>query len=290
LCKKLLNHLYGKFGQRNEDWVLVGKEPKPVDYVEVEIDAQTGKRHTIRCISGQVYRTENPVEGYNSFAGISAEVTGNARMILWQFIEKAGRENVFYTDTDSLLVNKVGRDRLADDISQTVLGKLKLAQRTTKAVLHNVKDYRLGRRVKIKGISRTAKKVGEGNYITYQQQGIRGALHNGDINTMTWRRVPKTLHRIYEKGVVGQDNSVYPPIMLHELDRNWLDYEVMYDKYGDTATHRGKYLGDIIYAPKPVIDLADHGDEDYSLADRQQMMQDDLDTRRAGEAIYQRGR
>jgi len=290
LCKKLLNHLYGKFGQRNEEWVFIGEEPKPVDYVEVEIDAQTGKRYTVRCIAGQICRTDNSVEGYNSFTAISSEVTANARMLLWEFIEKAGPENVFYTDTDSLLVNKAGRDNLAGDISRTELGKLKLVQRTSKAVLHNVKDYQLGRKVKIKGISRTAEKVSEGSYITYQQQGVRAALHNNNINTMTWRRVPKTLHRIYEKAIVDQYRHVYPLIMLHEFDRNWLDYETMYNKYGDSACYREKYLGSIIGAPSPFIDLADHGDEDYSPAERRQMVLDDLETRRAGEAIYQRGR
>ncbi|MBA7571566.1 hypothetical protein ES708_13331 [subsurface metagenome] len=290
LCKKLLNHLYGKFGQRNEEWVFIGKEPKPLDYVEVEIDAQTGKRYTVRCIAGQVCRTDKSVEGYNSFTAISAEVTANARMMLWDFIEKAGPENVFYTDTDSLLVNKTGYDRLAGDRSQTILGKLKLVQKTSKVVLHNVKDYQLGRKVKIKGISRTAEKVSDNEYITYQQQGVRTALHNKNANAMTWRRVPKTLRRIYVKGVADQDRHVYPLIMLHEFDTNWLDYEAMYDKYGESALYGEKYLGDIVFAPRPVIDLGDHGDEDYSPADRRQMVIDDLETRRAGEAIYQRGR
>jgi len=290
LCKKLLNHLYGKFGQRNEDWVFIGKEPKPVDYVEVEIDAQTGKRYTVRCIAGQVCRTDKAAEGYNSFAAISSEVTANARMLLWDFIEKAGPENVFYTDTDSLLVNKTGRDNLAADISQTALGKLKLVQRTSKAVLHNVKDYQLGRKVKIKGISRTAEKVSEGSYITYQQQGVRAALHNENVNTMTWRRVPKTLHRIYEKAVVGLDQHVHPLIMLYEFDRNWLDYEAMCERYGESARYREKSLASIVWASEPFIDLADHGLEDYSPAERQQMILDDLEIRRAGEAIYQRGR
>lgn len=290
LCKKLLNHLYGKFGQRNEEWVFVRTEPEPVDYVEVEIDAQTGRRYTVRCISGQVCETRGTVEGYNSFTAIASEVTANARMVLWDFIEKAGRENVFYCDTDSLLVNKIGRDRLAGDIDRLALGKLKLVQKTSKVVLHNVKDYQLGRRVKIKGISKTAEKVSDNEYITYQQQGVRAALHNENVNAMTWRRVPKTLRRIYVKAIVDQDRHVYPLILLHEFDSNWLDYEAMYDKYGESALYGDKYLGDIVFAPRPVIDLADHGLEDYSPAERRQKVIDDLETRRAGESIYQRGR
>ena len=278
LCKKLLNHLYGKFGQRNEDWVFIGKEPKPVDYVEVEIDAQTGKRYTVRCIAGQVCRTDKSVEGYNSFAAISAEVTANARMLLWEFIEKAGPENVFYTDTDSLLVNKTGRDNLAADISQTALGKLKLAQKATKAVLHNVKDYQLGRKVKIKGISKTAKKVSEGNYITYQQQGVRAALHNENINTMTWRRVPKMLHRIYEKGVVCENGRVAPLILFHQNGKNYPDYKAMFKCYGEAATYRGITLRYIMRARQLAIETGAFALEGYSPAELQLPLFDDLET------------
>lgn len=288
LCKRLLNHLYGKFGQRNEEWVFVRTEPEPVDYVEVEIDAQTGRRYTVRCISGQVSETRGTVEGYNSFAAISSEVTANARLVLWDFIEKAGRENVFYTDTDSLLVNKAGFDRLHGDIDRLTIGKLKLVQRSSSVILHNVKDYRIGRRTKIKGISRTAKKVSADEFVTYQQQGIRAALHNKNVNTMTWRRVPKKLSRIYEKAIVLHDELVYPLIMCYEFDRNWLDYEAMLARYGDNACYRDRYLVDIMRQPTQAMVFSESGPEDYTPAERRQVVIDDLKARRAGELIYQR--
>ncbi|MBA7642100.1 hypothetical protein ES703_49786 [subsurface metagenome] len=288
LCKKLLNHLYGKFGQHNEEWVFVRKEPEPVDYVEVEIDAQTGKRYVVRCISGQVTKTQGLVEGYHSFAAISSEVTANARLMLWDTIEKAGRENVFYCDTDSVLVNKTGYTRLKGDIDRIELGKLKLVQKTQYITLHNVKDYKLGRRTKIKGISKTAKKVSSDEFITYQQQGIRSALRNKNINTMTWKRVPKKLTRLYEKGIVTHDTKVSPILMMHDFDTNWLDYENMSMLYGEYATHRGKYLDDIMNSTR-VVDVSDVTHlEDYYPADQRQKVIDDQDARRAGKMIYQK--
>jgi hypothetical protein len=78
--------------------------------------------------------------------------------------------------------------------------------------------------------------------------------------------------------------------MLYEFDRNWLDYEAMFSRYGEGARYREKTLASIVWASEPFIDMGDHGDEDYSPAERRQMVIDDLETRRAGEAIYQRGR
>ncbi|MBA7592011.1 hypothetical protein ES708_34182 [subsurface metagenome] len=211
-------------------------------------------------------------------------------MMLWDIIELAGRENVYYCDTDSLIVNRRGSERCSGLVHRSELGKLKLVQKTRRVVLHNVKDYKLAGKVKIKGISKTAKKVGKNEYITFQQQGIRTGLRNKQVNTVTWRRVPKKLSRLYEKGIVEFDEHVYPLIMLYSVGENWLDFEAMLDVYGTSATYRGRYLDDIMKRTLTVRDFAETSLEDYSPADRQQRAADNLAARRAGEMIYQRGR
>ncbi|GAI39892.1 unnamed protein product, partial [marine sediment metagenome] len=223
----------------------------------------------------KVAETRGMVEGYNSFAAISSEVTANARMMLWEFIEIAGRENVYYCDTDSLLVNQSGYERCAGIMHKTELGKLKLVQRSSKVTLRNVKDYTIGDKTKIKGISKLAKKVSDSEYITYQQVGVRSGMRNRNVNTMTWRRVPKKLKRIYEKGVVKHDELVYPLIMTYSLDENWLDYEGMLARYGEYATYQGHYIADIINGSTCYPDYAEASPEDYSAGDRRQQVIDD---------------
>ena len=288
LCKLMLNSLYGKFGQRNEEWVFVREEPEMVDYVEFEIDAQTGRRYVVRCIAGQVSETRGKVEGYNSFAAISAEVTANARMMLLDFIEAAGQQNVYYCDTDSLLVNQSGYDRLAESLHNTELGKLKLVEKAQLVTLHNVKDYVITGKTKIKGISKTAKKVSENEYITYQQQGVKASLHNKTANAMTWKRVPKKLHRIYEKGIVVNDQGVFPLILKYDFDSNWLDYEAMLDEYGSDATHRGRYLEALMRGRQFDVTAGADVWGDYSPADRIAAQIDNLEARRTGTMVYQR--
>lgn len=290
LCKYILNKLYGKFGQRNEEWQFVGTEPSPVDYVITEIDAQTGKRYTIRCIAGQICKTHQSVEGYNSFAAISSEVTANARLLLWGLMERAGRGNVYYCDTDSLILDCRGSEGVSDSVHRSELGKLKLVKRSSDITLHNVKDYVISGKVKIKGISKTAKKVADDEYITYQQQGVRSGLHNQAVNSMVWRKVPKKLRRLYEKGIVVHDTEVYPLILDYAFETNWTDYRAMREKYGEYATYRGKYLDDIMKWTTSECETPESSLEDYSPDDRLAIKGDLQEQRRAGTMIYQRGR
>ena len=106
---------------------------------------------------------------------------------------------------------------------------------------------------------------------------------------MTWRRVPKHLTRVYEKGILLHYESVYPLILDHEFDSNWLDYEAMFERYGEFATYREHYLEHYMWGPKTVIDYAGASYEDYSPTDRRQKVIDDLERRRRGEMLYQRG-
>ena len=52
------------------------------------------------------------VEPPNCCPAISATMTAYGRMLLWQIISIAGRDNIIYCDTDGILVNYAGRMRL----------------------------------------------------------------------------------------------------------------------------------------------------------------------------------
>ncbi|GAJ04864.1 unnamed protein product [marine sediment metagenome] len=179
---------------------------------------------------------------------------------------------------------------LADSLHNTDLGKIKLVEKSSQVTLHNVKDYIITGKAKIKGIPKSAEKVSEDEFITHQQVGVRAGLRAKNVNTMTWRQVRKRLRRVYEKGVIKHWTEVYPLILDYDHDRNWLDYEAMLERYGEFATCHGKYIDDIMnpYSAGALADMSDL--ESRSPADRRQIEIDDLEARRSGEMIYQRGK
>jgi len=208
--KLMLNSLYGKFGQKSVGWEKIGEcDPSKEGYEKV-YDVVTGKRYLIRYHNGIIEQTKDPEESFNSFPAIAAHVTAYARMYLFSLMEKAGLDNVFYTDTDSLITNRVGYDKLQDMVDSKELGKLKLEAETNYLEIYGPKDYTFGDKVKVKGIRASAEKVQPGVYIQEKWCGFSSRVREGKLNTYIVKKQQKTLRRRYTKGKVGRDGRVMP--------------------------------------------------------------------------------
>lgn len=208
--KIMMNSLYGKFGQRSGKEEILGYDDDPRLYVETEIDLDTGKRYRIRHIAGLILSRSLDEEGRDSHPAISAHVTAYARMLLWNLIEQAGRDNVYYTDTDSLHVNAMGLAQLDNLISDTLLGALKVEKHITRAVYFGPKDYRLDGTRTMKGIRANATKIAPATYRQESWQSLRGACATQHIGGPLVRTVTKEYKRKYRKGTVLPDGRVLP--------------------------------------------------------------------------------
>jgi len=213
LCKYLLNSLYGKWGQKAENWVKIGVCPNEPDREELLFTCDSNKVMRLRYLLGEVFELKSYGESYNSFPAISSHVTAYGRMYLWSLMQLAGIGNYFYCDTDSLIVNDKGMDNLTPVLNDTKLGFMKHEETTHKLIIHGLKDYEKDSKIVIKGIRRNAVKIGDGVYKQEQWSSFKGLLHSGDINTYTVKTVTKHLTRKYTKGIVT-DSGVVEPISL----------------------------------------------------------------------------
>lgn len=208
LCKLFLNSLYGKFGQRNEHYVSVGKTNAD-DGVLSMIDFKTNKPVTIRAFGGKVEKSTGLEESFNSMVAISAHITSDARMRLWNYFKIAGRENVFYCDTDSMIVNVKGFENSKNYINKG-LGFLSIKEQSLHLVLRGAKDYEFGNDIVIKGIRKDALKNNDGSFTQTRFEGMSGALRKGRTNKMIISKVTKKLKREYNKGTVLPNGIVVP--------------------------------------------------------------------------------
>jgi len=208
--KLMLNSLYGKFGQKSVGWEKIGECDPSIEEYETVVDSGTGKRYTIRKHNGIIEQTKQPEESFNSFPAIAAHVTAYARMYLFSLIEMAGIENVFYTDTDSLITNRRGYENLKSMIDPKELGKLKLEARTDYLEIRGAKDYIFGDIVKVKGVRSCAVKVAANVFIQEKWCGFSTRLREGKLNTYIVKKQKKTLRREYAKGKIGERGRVMP--------------------------------------------------------------------------------
>ena len=210
LAKDLMNHLYGKWGQMGDNWEEIGTcDPSEIRIEEI-FDLDLGRTVQTRFLGGRIERLIDREESYNSFAAIAAHTTSYARVKLWGLIEKAGRENVLYCDTDSLFVNQAGYHRIEGEISPATLGKLKVEKQVEKLEVYGAKDYVLDGIVKLKGIRKNAQQISPGVYRQDQFPSFKAALRSPDPNVYRIKTIVKRLSRDYRKGTVLSTGVVVP--------------------------------------------------------------------------------
>ncbi len=224
LCKKMLNSLYGKFGQKAEIWEKIGDCPAEKDRVESCFYSGVCGVKQIRYLLGEIFELKGYEECFNSFPAIASEVSAYARLHLWRLMQQAGDGNYFYCDTDSLIINEVGLCKLNEQLDDTKLGSLKVVNTSTNIVIRGLKDYSIEEKQVIKGIRKNAIQISSGVYKQEQWPSFKGLLRKGEANTYTVKEVTKVLNRKYTKGDVNTDGSISPLLLGDEYDYSPLLY------------------------------------------------------------------
>ncbi len=210
LCKIFLNSFYGKFGQKGQVWETLrdAEEDDPPEWLDQEYEGGPVFKHRVRL--GVVQKLTRDEEARESFPTISGHVTAYARLYMWQLMKTAGLEHVYYTDTDSLIVDSVGRRFLDSYIDPSRLGALKVEKTATQAAFYGPKDYVFGTTRRTKGVRQDAREIERGvfeqiqfhSWDWHQKETEEGFIY---IDTVT-----KKLRREYKKGNVQDDGRVEP--------------------------------------------------------------------------------
>ncbi|MBA7635997.1 hypothetical protein ES703_43610 [subsurface metagenome] len=76
LCKKMLNSLYGKFGQKGENWSKIGDCPNEPDREELVFNMDGRRVTKLRYLLGELFIMTGHGECFDSFPAIAAHVSG----------------------------------------------------------------------------------------------------------------------------------------------------------------------------------------------------------------------
>jgi len=217
LCKYMMNSLYGKFGQKGENWNKIGECPNEPDREELVFNIGGRRVTKLRYLLGELFIMTGHGESFDSFPAIAAHVTAYARMYLWQLMQQTGYGNYFYCDTDSLIVNETGLCMLDDLMTPNQLGGLKIEQESQSIIIRGLKDYTFGEKNVIKGIRKNAIEISTGVYRQEQWPSFRGLLRSGEPDTYVVGSTVKHLSREYTKGVIESDGVVNPFIFADSV-------------------------------------------------------------------------
>jgi len=237
-CKLILNTQYGKWGQRQIDYHKVDIESKFIKEYHIVIllaikkfkeknpnfDFEKGiaylgcfvKEGELYIINGHFFLLKQTlINSKDSLVAIPSFITSYSRMLLIKYLKTAERENVYYCDTDSLFVNKIGYQKLLrnGDIDEFKLGKLKIEGKGN-ATFYNPKFYDFNEVRKCKGVKKDSVILLENNekvvYEVNLWQKFKSDLKLGYINEQIINTTTKTTNKIYDKGKIDEFNNVIP--------------------------------------------------------------------------------
>ena len=219
-CKIILNCLYGKFAQKEFIFEEIGTSDKfdIKSYLVYFIDKVEIYNH----IGNTIYRiSKTNNEGEYSFTAISSIITAYARMYLVDLILIAGSENVYYSDTDSLIVNEKGYNNLISFINKEI-GMLKIQGISEYTEILKPKWFLFDSKEKLKGIKKDAIKILEGSKgIVYKQDSwkrFKSSMREDKTDRQFIEIMFKIIQKKYDKGIVK--NGIVKPYEVNNYDSN----------------------------------------------------------------------
>ena len=213
-CKIILNSLYGKFGQTQTSYNI--SDNKNYDFSSSYIiDVLNDDKYLKMNLGNKSFEVlEEGKNSFDSFVAISSFVTAYARMYLIDMILQAKRKNVYYVDTDCLIVNQEGYDLLMPLINPTELGKLKLEEISMDTTIYRPKYYVFNNKEKCKGIKKTAKRLFEDDSILRIEQEqftrFKSSLRKSEFEKQTVYKMIKEINKVYDKGVITKNGDIEP--------------------------------------------------------------------------------
>lgn len=216
-AKLILNALYGKFGEKRSEELINVEDDRGLFFREPWKNADTGDSGIQWSAFGRFVREGGDREGPQSAPCIAAHVTDYGRIMLYKYMALVGLENVYYCDTDSLIIPTECVPLLKSVMHPTRLGALKVEGETDHLVIRGCKDYIFGTETRIKGIKSEHYENTDGSFTQTAFPGLYSLISAGITEHFPITLQCNELTHVYDKGVVQATGHVLPyPLTLEE--------------------------------------------------------------------------
>lgn len=210
IAKIFMNSLYGKFGQLKVFREIEQTTKDDLVWRMSGADTRTGERYQKIHWFGTTWCEYRSGECNHSNPAVAGAITASARMLLYSYILQAGKENVYYIDTDSIICNGIGAKNILSSVDNTKLGYLRFEGSTNYIDIRGSKDYDFGASSKIKGVPKKARLTDQFKWSYEQFQGLKSWMNEGATGDPEYYIVEKERKTTYNKGIIGQDGWIIP--------------------------------------------------------------------------------
>lgn len=171
--------LIGRFSLRYRSWAPMGTSST----ADLFLSKLVGKRETTAAAIMQVGRDLlelGALEDHeNALPQITGYITAECRVRMLDLIDTAGEQNVYYMDTDSLIVNGAGARRLRLRIARDGAYGLREKAAISRLELSGPRNLTVDEQPRIAGVPRRAERLSQDHYFGSVWQGLGEALATG---------------------------------------------------------------------------------------------------------------
>lgn len=171
----------GRCGMRYTNWADAG--PDPIGLTGFSMATDTAEQRTFRLLhlGGKIWEEEGRTEGRDSLPQIPSWIAARCRVNLWDTMRHIGLQDVWYVDTDSVLVDATGHDRMLQIASERPEMAWRVKGIHRYAEIHGPRQIILDNVPRIAGMPKKARRTGRDTWEGEVWQRMGGALERGDI-------------------------------------------------------------------------------------------------------------
>ena len=220
LIKGMSRMVVGKAGQRSRQLVPANQVAQKVwgEYLHQESRDATPRRMV--AVNGVAYEIDTSGEPENALPSLAGYITSVARVWLYNLIKTVGRDNVVYCDTDGIIVNREGADRLEEARARGAMLPMEIKGAYRRVIAWGPQDVELDDTHVIKGLPSKATRTGPDtfelrHFTTWSEAMAAGRLDRVTVTTRTIR-----YRRLYKRGWLLDDGRVWPLVLAWDGERN----------------------------------------------------------------------
>lgn len=197
--------LIGRFGLRYPLLEEIGRVPS-YDLAHRGVwDIDADKELTYLQLGQQLFEQTEKVESSDSIPAIMSYIMAASRVKLWQLMQTAGLENLYYVDTDGIICNRRAAKRIDAALADGAMPGLRLKGTYNGGSFRAPRNIDLGDERRVNGAPRKAERLTSGVY-------------RGEV----WESLPAALRRRHAEKVFVHEREFHisdnDPRRLHLAD------------------------------------------------------------------------
>jgi len=185
--------LIGRFAMRYQSWEHVATLPGDGIAIGTYVDKDTGETTDTMQLGRDLYLLGEFQEAPNACPQITGYIMSESRAKLWRVIQHVGTENVYYMDTDSLIVNARGSRRIDDLGGQGDTEGLRLKGRHRGYEIYGPRAAVFGEDTHFSGLPRGAERTSDNTFLGEVWTGLEQSIRKGEFDHVTITRRPFTV-------------------------------------------------------------------------------------------------